>query len=193
MAVKSQEQLNEVYEYLEVGTIRTGTSNDKIEEIASKYQELKDKFDALQEDYNNQNAEYTNFKATIAEAITEKGIETSEEADANTMASNIRQIENDVEAKLIYSYTTKGSASNISYKTTKDYAVIIAFVFGCNEEDLTVGYSLDSRFTKTNSMSFTELTRKGGCITGYAFNISKDTTLTFYAGYNRVVYLYGIN
>ena len=90
--IEEQEQLNEVYEYLELGTIGTGSSDNKIEEIALKYQTLKNEYDELQEDYNNQNAEYTNFKTTIANAITEVGVETAVNADAETMSSNIRSL-----------------------------------------------------------------------------------------------------
>ena len=56
-------------------------------------------------------------KAKIAEAITEMGVETAESADADTMASNIRNIKSGVEPlKRSYTITITGATN-----TTSDY------------------------------------------------------------------------
>ncbi|MGM9835045.1 MAG: hypothetical protein ACI31M_04645, partial [Bacilli bacterium] len=47
---------------------------------------------ALNDLYNTTNTKITNFKTTIAQAITDMGVTTEEESDAETMANNIRKL-----------------------------------------------------------------------------------------------------
>ncbi|MGM9834423.1 MAG: hypothetical protein ACI31M_01425 [Bacilli bacterium] len=47
---------------------------------------------ALNDLYDTSNTKITNFKTTIAQAITDMGVTTAEDADAETMANNIKNI-----------------------------------------------------------------------------------------------------
>lgn len=73
--------------------------------------ELQNKFDALKKEYDSLQADYGTFKATIAQAITEKGIQTDETATAETMAQNIKSLSG---ATIQY----LGSSTSINVKNT---------------------------------------------------------------------------
>ena len=68
---------------------------------------------------NTQEQKLISFKSTIANAITEKGVETAEDADATTMANNIKGISsfNSNEVKVTYQYT--GNNGTTTYTTTR--------------------------------------------------------------------------
>jgi len=77
-AVEEQVRLNELYQQLDGSVESGGVSYDKIAQ--------------LREQYDNLNTEYTDFKTQIAEAITNKGVETSSTDSVETMVSNITSI-----------------------------------------------------------------------------------------------------
>ena len=82
---KEEEQLNELYEQLEGSNQGIPPEEGTIGDLTNKLQDLQNKFDTIQ-------AEYSDFKTTIANAITEKGIETLETDTEETMAENIKNL-----------------------------------------------------------------------------------------------------
>jgi len=77
-ALEEQEMLNTLYGQLDGSVENGGLSYDKIAQ--------------LKEQYDNLNTEYTDFKTQIAEAITNKGVETSSTDSVETMVSKIGSI-----------------------------------------------------------------------------------------------------
>lgn len=61
----------------------------RYDEAEAKLPTLQESYNTLQTNYNNLNTEYTNFKKTIATAITNNGVQTSENATAETIATNV--------------------------------------------------------------------------------------------------------
>jgi len=78
-ALEEQVRLNELYGQLEGSVENGGLSYDKIAELRKEYDDL--------------NTEYTSFKTQIAQAITNKGVETFSTDSVETMVSNIQNIE----------------------------------------------------------------------------------------------------
>ena len=83
--IEELEGLNQLYEQLGSYDIGSIPETGEIGELTNKLQDLQNKFDNIQE-------EYSNFKTTIANAITEKGIETQATDTAEVMAENIKAI-----------------------------------------------------------------------------------------------------
>ena len=82
---REEEQLNELYEQLEGSNQGIPPEEETIEDLTDKLQDLQNKFDNIQREYNN-------FKTIIAEAITERGVETQETDSAEVMAENIKKL-----------------------------------------------------------------------------------------------------
>ena len=85
--IEEEKALNNLYEELKnYNTINfPSEGNEQIEEIQNKYTILREEYDNLQE-------EYEVFKTTIAEAITQRGIQTNEADELETMAENIKNL-----------------------------------------------------------------------------------------------------
>ena len=87
--LNEQIALNELYIQMEAEDMGLGgTSYDAI----AKIKELENKFSDLQNEFNSLQSEYSTFKTAIADAVTDMGVPTASNADATTMASNIRSI-----------------------------------------------------------------------------------------------------
>ena len=95
------EGLNHLYEQLDGYDVEMeeGSTGD----LSDKLQELQSKFDSLQTEHNT-------FKSSIAIAITEKGIATSETDSANIMVENIKKL-NTHTFTLVGSITTPYTAT----------------------------------------------------------------------------------
>ena len=85
--MEEEEQLDSLYEELNSYNSISFPSegNEQLEELQNKFNELKEEYDNLQ-------TEYGTFKTIIAEAITQRGIETPVTATAETMAKNINNL-----------------------------------------------------------------------------------------------------
>ena len=127
--IEEQEKLNELYEQM-IGEGSGSISYDAIAKLTEFKKALADYIEgknvARPEEAGDASVyinsfekvllaeqnELSEFKGKIAEAITEKGVETSEDADADTMANNIKSISinNEKEEYLIgtpYTYTVE--------------------------------------------------------------------------------------
>ena len=104
--VEEETRLNELYNELEKEGDSSGISYDAI----AKIKDLENKLSNLQNEFNNLQNEYNTFKTTIAEAITEMGVATAENADASTMSNNIRSISGASQVK-VGTFTMPNSGS----------------------------------------------------------------------------------
>jgi len=128
-AVEEQVRLNELYGQLDGSVESGGLAYDKIAQ--------------LKEQYDNLNTEYTDFKTQIAQAITNKGVETSSTDSAATMVSNIESIAGSnfsVEA-VAGQIENENSATTYTYTATKSGKVIVTLIacFG-SDGDVTEFY-----------------------------------------------------
>ena len=89
-ALEEQEMLNTLYDSFEGDVVIGDTVS------SNKFKELKQQYDALTQ-------EHTNFKTQIAQAITNKGVETSSQDSVETMVSNIGEIKTSGEVELAIS------------------------------------------------------------------------------------------
>ena len=107
--IEEQEGLNYLHEQL--SGYDAGIGEGSVGDLANKLQELQNKFDTIE-------AEYSDFKTTIANAITEKGIETLETDTASIMAENIKKLGGAGIIKLgTVSFDGTGAINNNNSKT----------------------------------------------------------------------------
>ena len=117
---REEEQLNEMYEQLEGSNQGIPPEDGTIGDLTNKLQDLQDKFDSMQ-------AEYNNFKTTIANTITEKGVETQSTDTIDVMVENIKKI-GGLSSKIHVYYGAKGMPNdatsgswNLTVETDAEY------------------------------------------------------------------------
>jgi predicted nuclease with TOPRIM domain len=95
-------QLNQLYSQLnyvegnvgEVDVIEIEKLKEQIKQLENKLLDLQNNFNELKTQYNNLQIEYGEFKNAIANAITERGIETQKTDITETMVENIKNLPN---------------------------------------------------------------------------------------------------
>ena len=133
-ALEEQVRLNELYEQLDSGAVGGGTSYDKIAELKTKYDQL--------------NAKYTDFKTQIAQAITNKGVETSSTDSEETMVANIGNISGNSALKdLSFEVAGYSTSSDFTYTIPNDGTYLV-FVF-LHRDHYTTSASLSVKYNNS--------------------------------------------
>ena len=121
-ALEEQEMLNTLYSKFE-GDIIVGDTVS-----ANKFVELK-------KQYDNLNTEYSDYKTKIAEALTNKGIEASEEDDIETIVTNI----NNTQTGCLVYYLGTGTSFDIKSSFPNEYTNLTADNFIVETSSMSTG------------------------------------------------------
>ena len=161
--VEEQEQLNELYIQLETQGISPGSES----------------YDAI--------VKLSEFKTKVAQAITEMGVETSEDADATTMANNIKSINVTSTETLGDNFTqypetlTINNYQNVSINNPS-VAILVCHSLGDNSTAIII---------KEKEIMFENISEQKNINMGFSYDSTNDVlTLTNYDSGGRQFTLY---